>query len=389
MCLSKKYFYVLVFAFIIMSNFLYVPNFTKVSASQEEGSKAYLLMEYGTGQVLKEHNAEQKLPIASVTKLMTLLITFQSIENGILDYEQLLTASENASGMGGSQVFIDANSEYKVRDLITAIVVSSANDASVVLAEAISGSESEFVAEMNKQASILGMNNTHFSNSTGLPNNEHYSCAKDVAILMRELLQFEGYYQFSNIWMQDFVHPSGRITQMSNTNKLLKSYNGCDAGKTGSTNEAGFCLSASAKRNNMRLISVVLGAENSKTRFKQCSELLDWGFSNYKSVCLISKDTELPIKADVKRATLPQISVKSNVEYWDLIKNGEKSSVEIHYEFNDIRAPLTTRDKVGEAVIVSDGVVLDRIDLFPTQDIQAIKYGESIEKVLNSWKIKK
>ena len=382
-----KYIFVLIFSLFLLSNFAYIPN-THLLAVEEE-SKAYLLMEYGTGQILKEHNAEQKLPIASVTKLMTLLLTFQEIEKGNLNYDQILIASENASGMGGSQVFIDANSGYSVKDLITAVVVSSANDASVVLAEAISGNEQSFVEKMNHQAQILDMNNTHFSNATGLPNNEHYSCALDVATLMRALLNYEDYYNFSNIWMQNIVHPSGRITQMSNTNKLLKSYNGCDAGKTGSTNEAGFCLSASAKRNNMRLISVVLGAQNSKMRFEQCSQLFDWGFSEYKTIYLINKNTPLVVTAPISRANITEISVISKSDYCDLVKKGEKSELEIHYEFNKIIAPIDENTIIGQAIVVKGGVVVDKIDLYPTQSVTSINYAESLNKVLDHWKIKK
>ena len=383
-----KYVFVLIFSLFLLTNFIYLPNNSHLVAIEGD-SKAYLLMEYGTGQILKEHNAEEKLPIASVTKLMTLLLTFQEIEKGNLNYDQVLIASKNASGMGGSQVFIDENSGYTVKDLITAVVVSSANDASVVLAETISGDEKTFVEKMNNKAESLNMTKTHFSNATGLPNNEHYSCAKDVAILMRELLNYDDYYNFSNIWMQDFVHPSGRITQMSNTNKLLKSYKGCDAGKTGSTNEAGFCLSASAKRNNMRLISVVLGATNSKLRFQQCSELFDWGFNNYKSIYLINKNTELPVTAKITRANTNQIKIISKTDYCDIVKNGEKSNLEVHYELNAITAPIDTNTIIGQAIIVKDGVVVDKINLYPSENIPSITYSDSINKVLEYWKIKK
>ncbi|MGN1222463.1 MAG: D-alanyl-D-alanine carboxypeptidase family protein, partial [Christensenellales bacterium] len=259
---------------MVMSIILCLPgNWDSADASttDEVKSKAYCLMDYGTGEVLLEKESKQHLPIASVTKTMTLLLTFEAMEQGKFGIEDMLLSTQNASGMGGSQVFLEPDTEYKVNDLLYAVIMSSANDASVVFAEAIAGSESAFVDMMNKKAQSLGLVDTNFVNCTGLPANNHYSCAHDVAVIMRELVGHQEYFNYTKEILRDFVHPTGRVTQMTNTNKLMRSYNGCDAGKTGSTVEAGYCLSATAVRNNMRLISVVLGADNSKQRFADCS----------------------------------------------------------------------------------------------------------------------
>jgi len=368
---------------------LNIPSGISVNAETEYTSKAYCLMEYGTGQVLKDNNADKMLPIASVTKTMTLLLAFEALDNGTLTMDKILMASANASGMGGSQVFIDANSEYSVKDLLTAIVISSANDASVVIAEELGGSEEGFVNLMNKRASELGMQNTNYVNCTGLPANNHYSTARDVAVVMRALLKHQEYFTLSGIWMQDFVHPSGRITEMANTNKLIRNYRGCDAGKTGSTNEAGYCLSASAKRNDMRLISVVLGADNSKIRFSECSSLFDWGFANFESKCLVNSEADMETLAPIKKASIKEINAKPARDYWDLVVKGAKSNKVVNYEYDNASAPINKGDRVGQVVITENGVVLDSIELLADTNVNARNYGESFDEVLNNWKIKK
>ena len=249
--------------------------FTSNAAEIDITSKSAALVDYSSGEILFEKNATEHLPIASMVKMMTILLTLEEFEKGNLSEDTMITTSENASGMGGSQVFIDPYVEYSAGDLLKSVIVASGNDASVALAEHISGSEQTFVKRMNDKAKELGMNDTNYVNCTGLPAPEQYSCAKDCAIVLKQVCGYELYHKYSTIWMDELIHPSGRKTELVNTNRLVRYYEGCEGGKTGSTNEAGCCLSASAKRGGMRLISVIIGANNSQTRFNECSKLFN------------------------------------------------------------------------------------------------------------------
>ena len=351
----------------------------------EINSKAYCLMDFNTNTVLLEKESTKHLPIASVTKTMTLLLTFEEIEKGKLKTQDMLLCSKNASGMGGSQVFLDADTQYKVDDLLYAVILSSANDASVVFAEAIAGTEENFVDLMNKKAQLLGLKNTHYANCTGLPANNHYSCANDVAVITKELLKHDMYFNYTKERLRDFVHPSGRITQMTNTNKLMHTYNGCDAGKTGSTVEAGYCLTASAVRNNLRLVSVVLGAQTSKQRFNDCATILDYGFNNYESQCLVDANQSIEYTKPIKYSNLNNVLVKPQEAYYVITQKGEQTNLTTQTFFNDIKAPLKKGEIVGEIVISNNGKEVKHINLLLTQDIPVITYLESLKQITNKW----
>lgn len=249
----------------------------------EVNTKASILIDMDSQQILYDNNSTARMPVASIVKLMTIMLTFEHIESGAISLEDKVMVSEKASGMGGSQVFLDANSEYELGELLKSVIVCSANDSSVALAEHISGSESSFVNLMNSRAGEMGLENTNYINCTGLPANNQYSSALDVAKILRNVLSYEKYHEYSSIWLENFQHPSGRTTEMTNTNRLSRFYEGCIGGKTGSTSEAGYCLAVSAKRNNLSLISVVLGANTTKERFKGASDLLNYGFANYEN----------------------------------------------------------------------------------------------------------
>ena len=388
-----KNFYTLTICLLCCFTLLLVPNPNKTNLDVKAdtltpNSKASVLMEYDTKQVLYEHNSKQALPIASVTKLMTILLTLENIDENLLSLDEKVTISENASGMGGSQVFLDANTEHTVSNLLKAVIVASANDASVALAERIAGSESEFVNQMNTKASELKLENTNFVNCSGLPAPNHYSCAYDVAIIMSEVLKHPTYFNYSKIWMEDYPHPSGRVTNMANTNKLVRFYNGCDAGKTGSTNEAGYCLSATAKRNDMRLISVVLGADTSKTRFADASDLFDWGFANYSSQKLVDSQSliENQVKLQKSKANSIELVPAENFSY--ISKKGEKPLYEVNYELpNAVSAPIKQGDKIGKIIITKEGVIEKEIDIVSNQDIEPIGYFDTMRKVLDKWSL--
>ncbi|MBO7527687.1 MAG: D-alanyl-D-alanine carboxypeptidase, partial [Clostridia bacterium] len=268
-------------------------NFVFAEVTFAQTAKSSMLIDFDTGTIVHENQIDKKLPIASMVKMMTIFLTLKSIDEGSLGTNQKITTTENASGMGGSQVFIDPYVEYTVEDLLKSVIMSSANDASVALAEAISGSEDQFVVLMNDTAKNLGMNNTVYANCTGLPAPEQYSCARDCAVILKNILKYEYYHKFSNIWMDELVHPSGRKTELVNTNKLVKYYDGCDCGKTGSTSEAGYCLTASAKRGNLRLISVIIGAQTGKDRFKETTDLFNYGFANFENKQLVKSNDVL------------------------------------------------------------------------------------------------
>ena len=262
-----------------------MPVSATVDSNIELETPSAVLMEGSTGTVIYQKNKDKRLPPASITKIMTLLLIFEAIDKGLIKLTDDVTVSEHAASMGGSQVYLEPNEIQDVDTLIKCISIASANDASVALAEHIAGSHEEFVFKMNERAKELGMDNSNFVNCTGLDDDNHYSTANDVAIMSRELItKHPEISKYSLVWMDTFVHETrkGRTEfGLTNTNKLIKSYNGITGLKTGSTSLAKYCLSATARRDNMDLIAVIMAAPDTKTRFAEASKLLNYGFSNY------------------------------------------------------------------------------------------------------------
>lgn len=346
-------------------------------------AKSALLLDYDTGTIIFEKDKDKKLPIASMVKLMTIYITLDNLSNQSLSLEQQITTTENASSMGGSQVFIDPYVNYSVEDLLKSVIMASANDASVALAEAISGSEDVFVGLMNDTAKKLGMNNTLYCNSTGLPAPEQYSTAADCAILLKELVKFDTYHKYSNVWMDTLTHPSGRKTELVNTNKLIRYYDGCDSGKTGSTSEAGYCLSASANKNNMRLISVVIGAKTGNDRFKETTTLFNYGFANYHNKQLLAKDVvvkEIPTKRC--KETIAQ--VVPNEDFFAFDKKGS-SNYKIDYELPEYVSSAKMGQCVGKAIISKDGNVVKVVDLVLNSDLTSLSFIDNLKNIISQW----
>lgn len=355
------------------------------SADIDLTSKSAILMDSGTGTILYEKNPHEHLPVASMVKMMTILLTLENLEEDRISLDDKVLTSEKASGMGGSQVFIDAFEEYKLEDLFKSVIMASANDGSVALAEYISGSESNFVKQMNKKAGEIGMQDTNYVNCTGLPAPEQYSSAYDSAILLNEVCKYDLYHDYSTIWMDKLVHPSGRVTELVNTNRLVKYYKGCDGGKTGSTNEAGCCLSASAKRDDMRLISVIVGAENSKTRFGECSELFNYGFANYEMKKIVS-NSDVVATLPVSKGKIESADVYAREDYATIVKKGDTSDFEVKTELPEkIKAGVKAEGKVGRIVVTRNGEVVSEIDVITKSDIDKMSYLDSIHKVLESW----
>lgn len=345
-------------------------------------ARATLLMDAAGGTVLFEKNSEEKLPIASMTKIMTLLLTFEAIDKGTISPDSETIISPEAAGMGGSQAFLDANAAYKIRDLIKSCVIASANDSSVALAELIAGSETAFVSMMNDKAQELNMTNTNFVNCTGLPVPNHFSCARDVALMMRALLKHTAYFEYSTIWMEDMVHPGGRVTGLTNTNKLSRFYNGCDGGKTGFTAEAKHCISATAKRGGLRLISVIIAAPDSKTRFAECSSLLNFGFGAFESKTVLSKDKAIDTSVKVTRGKAEKLAVVANEDFAVLSKKGAARE-EATFEYNlpeSVSAPVKAGDKIGSVKIFVGGELKGECDLFAKDSVAKTSFLDILKK---------
>ena len=348
-------------------------------------SKSGLLMDFQSGEVLYEKDATEHLPIASMVKMMTILIALEEYDAGNVALDTMISTTENASGMGGSQVFIDPYVEYSFEDLLKSVIVASANDASVALAEYFNGNEKSFTNRMNKRAKELGMNDTNYVNSTGLPAPEQYSCAKDCAILMREVLKHDLYHKYSTIWMDELTHPSGRKTELVNTNRLIRYFEGCDGGKTGSTNEAGCCLTASAKRGDMRLISVIIGADNSKTRFNESSKLLTYGFGNFENRFLVNSQNSLAT-LDISKGKSDACDVFAKEDFAIVVKKGDNTTYETIVDLpKKLKAPLKNGEKVGTIKVTKDGNIIKEIDIIVKNDIKHISFFDSVGKVVENW----
>lgn len=359
-----------------------------VAAEEPELSikgKSAILIDFDSGNVLFEQNADEKVQVASIVKLMTTLLTFEEIDAGRLTLNEKLTTTENASGMGGSQVFIDPYVDYTIDEMLKSVIVASANDASVALAEKISGTEEAFVKKMNQRAKELGLTNTIYANASGLPEPGQHSTARDVAKLTKIVMSHKRYFDYSTIWMDKLVHPSGRETDVVNTNKLIRYFKGCDGGKTGSTDEAGYCLSATAKRGNMRLIGVVLGAKSANERFNETSKLLNFGFANFENKQLVSCENPLT-NAEILKSKTKEAPVYASENFFVVSRKGEESNYEMSIELNDkIKAPLDSNNVVGMLKISKDGVIIKEINLVVLQNINAITYGESLKEIISRW----
>ena len=348
-------------------------------------SKSACLVDFDSGDVLYEKDATTHLPVASMVKMMTILLTLEEYEKGNLSDETMISTTENASSMGGSQVFIDPYVEYTAKDMLKSVIMASANDASVALAEHISGSEENFVVKMNERAKELGMNDTNYVNCTGLPAPEQYSCAKDSACVLKEVAKFDKYHEFSTIWMDELVHPSGRKTELVNTNRLVRYYEGCDGGKTGSTNEAGCCLTATAKRNNMRLISVVIGAKNSQTRFNECSKLFNYGFANFESRKILDCQKAIEI-LPVGKGKINGVEIFSAEDFAVTTRKGQESDIEVTYSLPEkVSAPTKSGQVIGKAILSKDGNLIKEIDVIVKTDIDKLSFKDCFERVASAW----
>ena len=346
--------------------------------------KSAILMEAGTGKILYEQNAEEALPPASVTKVMTLLLVMEAIKEGRISLNDVVTTSERAASMGGSQIFLEEGEQMCVEDMVKSVVIASANDAACALAEYVSGSETSFVKRMNERARELGMNNTTFENTNGLDDTaeKHLTSAKDIAIMSRELIKHEKILQYSSIWM-DTVRNG--LFGLTNTNRLVRFYRGCTGLKTGSTSKAGFCVSATAERDGVSLICVIMGAESGDKRNAIAASLLDWGFANYGVYNYVpEKMNDLKLKGGVT----DRIGI--DAEDFSAVLEKEKIS-RIGYKIEipeAVDAPVKMGDKVGEIIFSCDGQELGRSSIIATSDAEKIGFFDLLCRMLAKFLLK-
>lgn len=346
-------------------------------------SKAAILMDAGSGKILYEYNAHKRLPPASITKIMSMLLFMEAIDSGRIKTTDVVTASEHASEMGGSQVYLASGEEMTVNDLMKAVAIASGNDATVALAEYIAGSEEMFVKMMNKKAKELGLKDTHFANCTGLPEKDHYTSVFDVAVMSRELIvKHPGVLKWTKIYLDSL---RGGKFGLANTNKLVRFYRGADGLKTGSTDEAGFCLSATASRDGMRLIAVVFGAPDSKHRFDEASKLLDYGFANYKSY-YVSKKGQVEKTLMVEKGLLDKVNAIASDDLSILIRKGEDENVKKKVILPQrLIAPIKKGQKLGEIVVYKNGLEISRLPLVSDRTILKAGVIDYYMRILRDW----
>lgn len=378
----------------ILVNSLFTSLTITVSAAPEVGTPSYIVMEASTGQVVCEQDADTRRSPASITKIMTLLIIFEHLKSGRIHLEDQVTTSAHAQSMGGSQVFLEEGETQTLETMIKCIAVASGNDASVAAAEYIAGSETEFVKLMNEKAESLGMQNTHFEDCCGLTDSDgHFSSARDVAIMSRELItKYPEVFDYTTIWMEDIEHKTARGTSvftLSSTNKLLKQYEWATGLKTGSTSKALYCLSATANKDGMELIAVVMAAPDPKTRFQDAMSLLSYGYS-------VSQ-----MYTDENRDPLPEQKVEGGIEdtvnllyaspfsYLDTAGNN-LNDIEKEISLPGVvTAPVAEGDAVGEAVYKLNGTRIGSVSILAAKGVERARYRDYYKKVWNLYLMKR
>ncbi len=343
------------------------------------GVKSSILMEASTGKILYEQNADEHLPIASVTKIMTMLLIMERIESGALAFSDMVTVSENANSYGGSTMFLETGEQLSVHDMMKGIAVASANDGCVAMAEHIAGSEAAFVELMNKRAGELGMDGTVFLNTNGLDADGQFSTARDVAIMSRELIRHKKVFEYTKIWTDSLR--DGKF-ELANTNKLIRFYSGATGLKTGSTSKAGCCLSATAERDGMELIAVILGAPDTKTRFSSASTLLNYGFSGY-SVNKQTEKGEPTGMVSISKGVKDELSTIAADSYSVLCEKANPVKIEKSVVFYDsIIAPVKKGDKVGEITFSENGNRTASVDIVADEDVEKKGFAQVFADIL-------
>ncbi len=368
---------------LFLAVFLGISAVPMVSHAEIElEAPSVLLMEASTGQVLFEQNADEMRHPASVTKVMTLLLTFEAIDSGKIKMTDMVTVSDRAASMGGSQVYLEVGEQLSVEDMIKSVVICSANDAAVALAEFVEGSESAFVEKMNAKALALGMKNTHFDNTNGLDDTveTHLTSARDIALMSRELIdKHPTVLNYTTIW-QDTIR-NGEFT-LTNTNKLVRFYNGANGLKTGFTSKSGYCISATAKRNGLQLIAVIMGAETSDKRNVTAKRLFDYGFANYAYVeWEAPEDLSFRVTGGVKAESIGTAS-----SFGKVVPKGKEAGVTSRTELAEkIAAPIKKGDVLGKVIYLSGEEVLGERDIVASEDVDKMTFFELLKRVVGKY----
>lgn len=344
--------------------------------------KSSILMCMDTGDVIKENNAYEHLSPASVTKIMSILLIMEAIDSGKIKLDDMVTAGENAVSKGGSQIWLEVGEQMSVNDLLKAVIISSANDACTLLGEYVAGSDTAFVDMMNDRVKELGLKDSHFENCTGLDDDitNHYSCAYDLAVIAKAVMKYDLIKKYSTVWLDSL---RGGETELNNTNKLINKYNGITGLKTGTTSNAGFCLCATATRDNMSLVSVVLGADTSDDRFNMSTQLLDFGFANYK-LAEITLDQKQITPVKIENGRMKSITPVYNNTGCILVT---KNAGDFEYEYKikeSVKAPVRKNDTLGEVLVMSSNEQVASVKLISDQNVKKINFSYIFNELMKN-----
>ncbi len=350
-------------------------------------SPAAILAETATGAVIFEKNADERREVASITKLMTALLVLEAIDRGDVKLADSVQVSQNAAAMKGSQALLDANATYSLEDLLRTTIMASANDSAVVLSEHLCGSEEAFVNRMNARAQELGMSNTHYVNCTGYPQDGQYTTARDVCALCCEVAKHPLYTQYSSVWIDKLTHPGGRVTDLTNTNRLVRFYQGCDGFKTGSTDGAKYCLAATAEKNGMRLVAIVLGTPVSQTRFDEARAMLDYGFANYQRIAIANKGDLLGESLPIHGGAADSVALALGSGLSMLLKHGQQSGLKMELSLPEYaNAPVTKGDVLGTVNVLLEGQVIAKLNCVAANDVPRPGFIEGLYRIMNNWR---
>ena len=350
-------------------------------------SPSVMLVEAESGAVIFEKNADERRQVASITKLMTVLLCLEAMEEGKIHPDDPVTVSDEAAGQIGSQALLDAGAVYPLETLLHTVIIASANDAACALAEHLAGSEAQFAQNMNARALELGMENTCYVNATGLPQEGQYTTARDVAILAREVCRHPAYFTHASVWMDTLTHPSGRTTDLTNTNRLVRFYDGCDGLKTGSADVSRYCLTATAQKNGLRLIAIVLGTPDSQTRFNEARAMLDYGFANYRRVVVLSKGDRLGKTVQVRLGLQEEVEAAAGNGLSMLLRPGEEKLLSIEVELpQEVTAPVAAGDALGVIRVRLKDQVVARITAVAASDVNMPGLLAAFVRIFNHWR---
>jgi len=370
----KKIFIVIILSFIFVSKMVYADELIKATSG--------ILIEKDTGKVLYELNADKPLAPASMTKMMTLLLTMEAVDNKIIKLSDKVVVSKDASSMGGSQVYLAENEKYRLDEIIKSVAIASANDGAVVLAEAIGGTKENFVKMMNERAKELNLKNTNFTNVYGLDDKNHKSSARDMAIIASNLLNHPLILKYSSIYESHLKRSDGTSLWMVNTNKLIRYYDGVDGLKTGYTKEAGYCLTATGQWNNLRLISVIMNDETKEQRNKDTIALLNYGRSNYKLKKLIDKSKSLgTVKVDLGENYKTKVYVNKNISILSKLNEKEKK-YSYKIKLKRLKAPVKKGSLAGELTIYQGDSIYKKVNLYTRENINKISFKKTFFKII-------